>query len=294
MVAETLSYLFQLVFNGMVNGSLYVLIALGLTLMFGVFGIPNFAHGQVYMIGAYVTWLAAGVGASFWLAVLAAVLTTAALGVAMDRATYAPVKARTGGGISLLLVAFALYELLGGTAELLWGPTGRSIQFPITGRAEVFGLVLTYDRIFIIVSTLLFILGIHLLVQRTKFGKALRALSQDEEKATTLGINSTRISVMTFAIGSGLAGVAGAFIGAIYGLNPYMGLEPVLKAFVIVVVGGMGSVLGAIFGGYLLGIGEAITTGYLQSEFSTVLTFALLYVLLLVRPHGIFGEPEER
>lgn len=294
MPAISVEYIGQLVFNGLVNGSIYVLIALGLTLMFGVFKVPNFAHGQVYMIGAYITWIAAGIGASFWLALVAAVLTSAALGVAMDRVAYSPVKSRTGSGISLLLVAFALYELLGGAAELIWGPTGRGFAFPISGRTEIGGIILNHNRVILILVTFVFIVGIHLLVQQTKYGKALRALSQDEEKAVTLGIDRTRISMYTFAIGSGLAGIAGAIIGGIYGLSPYMGLEPVLKAFVVVVIGGMGSIVGAILAGYIIGIGEAITTGYFRSEWATVVTFALLYVVLLVKPHGIFGETEER
>ncbi len=290
----TPEYIGQLLFNGLVDGSIYVLIALGLTLMFGVFEIPNFAHGQVYMIGAYITWLIAGIGASFWLAIIAAALTTAALGVAMDRIAYNPVKSRTSGGISLLLVAFALYELLGAAAELIWGPTGQSIAFPIAGRVEVAGILFTYNRLFVVLTAFMFIIAIHLLVQRTQFGKALRALSQDEEKAVTLGINRSRISMMTFAIGSALAGVAGGIIGAIYGLNPYMGLEAVLKAFVIVVIGGMGSIIGAIFGGYLIGVSESVTAGYFQSEYSTIVTFSLLYLLLLIKPYGLFGEKEAR
>lgn len=289
------SYIVQLLFNGLVNGSIYVLIALGLTLMFGVFEVPNFAHGQTYMFGAYFAWVfSSETGLSFWSALAIAILLTAVIGVAMDRLAYAPVKNRTDEGIPLLLVAFGLFILLGSSAELIWGPAGRSMDFPISG-AFIWGdLIFTYNRLFILGLGILMIILLHLLIQRTSIGKAMRAISQDEDKARTLGINLSRISIITFAVGSALAGLAGGVIGSIYGLNPFMGLEPVLKAFVIVVIGGMGSVIGAIVGGYLIGVSEAIMVGYFSSEFSTIVTFAILYILLIVKPQGLFGQTEER
>lgn len=291
----TPSYVAQLVFNGLVNGSIYVLIALGLTLMFGVFEVPNFAHGQTYMFGAYFAWvLSSETALTFWSAVAVTIVLTAVIGVAMDRLAYAPVKNRTDEGIPLLLVAFGLFILLGSIAELIWGPAGRSMDFPISGAFITGGLIFTYNRLFIIGLGIIMIVLLHLLIQRTRIGKAMRAISQDEDKARTLGINQTRISILTFAVGSALAGLAGGVIGAVYGLNPYMGLQPVLKAFVIVVIGGMGSVLGAIVGGYLIGVSEAVMVGYFPSEFSTIVTFAILYVLLIVKPQGLFGQEEER
>lgn len=290
----TPEYIVQLLFNGVTNGSIYVLIALGLTLMFGVFGVPNFAHGQVFMVGAFVAWVTVQEGLSFWAAILIAAATTAALGIALDRIAFDPVKQRTEQGIPLLLVAFALFELLGVSAELIWGPGGHGFSTPIEGALMTSGLMLTYNRIFIIGVSIVLITLVHLLVQRTRFGKAMRAISQDEDKAATLGINHDRVAIITFAVGSALAGVAGAIIGGVYGLSPQMGLEPILIAFVIVVIGGMGSIVGAIAGGYLVGISEALIVGYYQSEFSTIVTFAILYLILIVRPHGLFGESETR
>lgn len=290
----TPEYVAQLLFNGMTNGSIYVLIALGLTLMFGVFGVPNFAHGQIFMVGAFVAWITVQEGLSFWAAIVIAALATAALGIALDRVAFDPVKQRTEQGIPLLLVAFALFELIGVGAEIIWGPGGHGFAIPIDGAIMTSGLILTYDRIFIIGVSIGLIAFVHFLVQRTRFGKAMRAISQDEDKAATLGINHDRVAIITFAIGSALAGVAGAIIGGVYGLNPQMGLEPILIAFVIVVIGGMGSIIGAIVGGYLVGISEALIVGYYQSEFSTIVTFAILYVILVVRPHGLFGESETR
>lgn len=284
----------QLLFNGLVLGSIYVLIALGLTLMFGVFNVPNFAHGQTYMFGAFFTWVGVNQGIPFWFALGLAMIGTAIIGIGMDRLTYRPVMNRTEEGIPLLLVAFGLFELMGGIAEIIWGPSGRGMQFPISGAYIQEGIIFTYDRITIIVIGLVLMIGLHLVIQRTKYGKALRAISQDRVKATTLGIKSGRMSLLTFAIGSSLAGLAGGLIGALFGLSPYMGLEPVLKAFVIVVIGGMGSILGAILGGYLIGVTEAFAIGYLEAEYSTILAFSVLYVLLIVKPEGIFGEKEER
>lgn len=290
----TPDYVAQLLFNGLVNGSIYVLIALGLTLMFGVFNVPNFAHGQTYMVGAFLAWIGVNQGLPFWAAIPVAALGTAVLGVLMERLAFNPVKQRISEGIPLLLVAFALFELLGVAAELIWGPGSHSFSFPVEGAVILDGLIFTYDRLFIVGTAVVLIAVLHFTVQRTRFGKSMRAISQDEDKAVTLGINQDRVAMLTFAIGSGMAGIAGGIIGGIYGLNPQMGLEPVLFAFVIVVIGGMGSIVGAIAGGYIVGLSEALMVGYFQSELSTIVAFSLLYILLLLRPQGLFGESETR
>lgn len=290
----TPAYILQLLFNGLVNGSIYVLIALGLTLMFGVFDVPNFAHGQTYMVGAFLAWIAVEQGLPFWGALPVAALGTAILGVLMDRLAFNPVKQRISEGIPLLLVAFALFEIIGVSAELIWGPGSHSFSVPLEGAFMFGGLIFTFNRLFIIGVSIFLIIVLHILVQHTRFGKSMRAISQDEDKAISLGINQDRVAILTFAIGSGMAGIAGGIIGGIYGLNPMMGLEPILFAFVIVVIGGMGSIIGAIVGGYIVGISEALMVGYFQAELSTIVAFSLLYILLLIRPEGLFGESETR
>jgi len=289
-----LSFIGQILFNGLVNGSIYVLVALGLTLMFGVFEVPNFAHGQTYMMAAFFAWMVTTSGMSFYVALLVAILATAALGVAMDRLAFNPVKERTKDSLSLLLVAFALFEIMGSGAQLYWGSAGRGMEFQIRGAFVQYGMILPYNRVVVILTAVLLILALHYLVQRTRYGKALRAISQDKDKALLLGIQYRRMSIITFAIGSGLAGVAGAMIGGVYGLSPFMGLDPILIAFVVVVIGGLGSVIGAIIGGICIGLIESFVVVFYQAEFSTVITFGLLYFFLLYKPMGMFGESDTR
>lgn len=289
-----ITYLLQILFNSLVNTSVYVLVALGLTLMFGVLQIPNFAHGQTYAIGAFTALVLTRAGVPFWGGLIGAMIVTAIVGVAIDRLAFNPVKSRTTQETSLLLVAFAVFEILGSVLEILFGAGNHSIAFPISGAIMAGGLILTYDRLVLIGVSAILVLGLHFLLSRSRSGKAMRALSEDRTKATIVGISPRKISMLTFATGSVLAGAAGALIGGVYGLSAFMGLDVILNAFVIVVVGGMGSILGATIAGLIIGISEGLVTGYLSAEFSRVVAFTILFIFLIYRPEGIYGESVER
>jgi len=177
--------------------------------------------------------------------------------------------------------------------ELTWGTDSTSVRFPLQGSISPGGIFMTYDRLALITISIASILALYYTVYRTDFGQALRAIAQDEEKAQAIGINRDRMSLVTFLIGSGLAGVAGGIVASVYSASPFMGLDPILIAFILIVIAGMGSIIGVIIAGYGIGIVENLVAGYVGQEFSLLAAFVILYFFLLLRPHGLFGSPED-
>ena len=296
-----MSELLQQILNGLVVGSMYALIALGYTMVYGILQIINFAHGEVMMIGAMVTisainmLTAAGVELPGPLMLLAGLLiaapVTMLLGFLIERVAYRPL--RNAPRLAPLITAIGISILLQQVAVLIWKSNPRSFPDVVSQRPiEILGASITTVQIAIVVLALSIMAGLLLLVEKTRLGRAMRAVSMNQPVAALMGVNTNRVIAQTFVIGSALAAVAGVMWAANYGLaNPTMGFTPGLKAFTAAVLGGIGNLGGAVLGGLLLGLIENLGTGYLvPSEYRDVFAFLVLVVMLVLRPSGLMGE----
>jgi branched-chain amino acid transport system permease protein len=305
-------FFFAELVTGLSTGSVYALIALGYTMVYGVLKLLNFAHGDVYMIGAFIGFfvLHPHGGAGFLslpliplllLMFIAAMAGCGVLGVAIERFAYRPL--RTAPRIAPLICALGVSFFLQQTATLLWGANLRSyntfgLHAGTSGIGELFGTIsvgnfsIQYVQLVVIVFTLVLMVALTFFVQRTRTGKAMRAVSYDREAASMMGIDVDRIIAITFLLGSALAGAAGVMTGIIFQqLNPYMGIGAGLKAFTAAVVGGIGSIPGAVLGGLFIGLAETFIVGYLSSAFSDLILYSVLVIFMLVRTTGFRGAP---
>ncbi|GEO43044.1 branched-chain amino acid ABC transporter permease [Skermanella aerolata] len=280
--------------NGLALGSTYALVALGLTLIFGVLLIPNFAHGEFYMLGAFITYALVASGLNFWLAMTTAVVLVVLIGWIVDRVVFQPVAAAPGhgSGLSLMISALAGSIILQQLATIIWGTEARTIPAPMTGMVRTSLFTITYLQITIIATLAVAWTAVWLVLHRSRLGLAIRATSQNRDAALLMGIRTTRVRLATFALGAALGAVAGALLGATFPIYPSMGVNPVLKAFVVLVIGGIGSLPGAIVGGLVLGMVEVMVAGYGSSQFQDIGTFLILVAVLLIRPQGLFGRAQ--
>ena len=301
------NYFFAQLVAGLTIGSLYALLALGYTMVYGILKLLNFAHGDVYMMGAYVGYYiltalggsqspAVSIGVLFALMFGAAMLFCGVLGVAVERFAYRPLRnaPRIAPLISALGVSFFLQQ----TAVLIFGPIPKQYDTYSLKNGELFdsisvgNLRIQYAQLLVIVSAIVLMVALTLLVRRTTMGKAMRATSVDIEAASMMGINVDRVIAFTFLIGSALAGAAGVMTGLVYqNINPYMGFGAGLKAFTAAVVGGIGNIQGAMLGGMIIGIAEQLTIGYLSSAFQDLIVLSVLVLFMLFRPTGLLGSP---
>lgn len=296
-----MSELVQQILNGLVVGSMYALIALGYTMVYGILQIINFAHGEVMMIGAMVTisainlLIGAGVTLPGPLLLLAGLLIAApitmVLGFLIERIAYRPL--RNAPRLAPLITAIGISILLQQVAVLIWKSNPRSFPDVVSQQPiEFLGAHITGVQIAIIMLALAIMVGLLLLVEKTRLGRAMRAVSMNQPVAALMGVNINRVVSTTFVIGSALAAIAGVMWAANYGLaTPTMGFTPGLKAFTAAVLGGIGNLGGAVVGGILLGLIESLGTGYLvPSEYRDVFAFLVLIGVLVLRPSGLMGE----
>ncbi|MBN8874165.1 MAG: branched-chain amino acid ABC transporter permease [Rhodospirillales bacterium] len=291
-------YLLVQALNGLVIGVIYAVIAAGLTVIFSILRIVNFAHGEVYMMGGYFAYFAIKLlGIPPMGAVLVAMALSLALSVVVERAfltpLYSPTTERKGDyGI---LVTFGISIFLRNIALIIFGPYPLRPPSFITGALIAGGFVMTWDRVFDAAAGVLMLIALLWFMHRTSWGEALNAVSQSRESAAICGINDQRFYMLAFGLGGALAGGAGALVGPIYSLSPSMGLIPDTQAFAIVILGGMGSVAGSILAGLLIGVSESMFVALFPDP-SRSLTYAqafsllVLMVVLLVRPTGFFGR----
>lgn len=290
----SLSELIQQLFNGITLGAIYALIALGYTMVYGIIKLINFAHGDVMMVGAYVGFFSITLlGTNVVVAMIIAMIACAVLGMTIERLAYKPLRGATR--IAALITAIGVSLLLEYVTVFLFTPNQRSFPQKVVQDTQyhLFGnqLVVTNEELFIIAATVLLMVLLQYLVRRTKIGKAMRAVSLDQEAALLMGINVDRVISFTFAVGSALAAAAGVLVGIYYNsIDPLMGIMPGLKAFVAAVLGGIGIIPGAMVGGFVMGILESLVSGYGSSLFRDAVAFAVLILILLVRPTGLFGE----
>ena len=293
----------QQLINGLSLGSIYALIALGYTMVYGILKLINFAHGEVFMVGAYTGLYAAGAlgvagfeasNRSFplYLAVLVLIIAMAAaalLGVTIEFLAYRPV--RSAPRLTPLITAIGVSLFLQNAGMLLFSPNPQRYPAILSEvRFELFGVIVTNIKLTIFVVALALMLGLHLFVQRTWTGRAMRALSFNIDAAKLMGIDTNRVIRSTFAIGSALAAAGGILFGLDQiTINPLMGVLTGLKAFVAAVLGGIGSIPGAVVGGLLIGLAEQLTAGYLSPEYRDAITFLILILILLLKPEGLLG-----
>ncbi len=283
--------LIQQIINGVSLGSIYALIALGYTMVYGIIKLINFAHGDIYMVGAYVSFFAVTMAnMSIVPALLVSMIVTALLGMLVERLAYAPL--RHAPRISVLITAIGMSFLLEYGSMYFVSPTPRTFPEVVGNLAyNIGGFVINGQQLVIFAITIILMIILTYVVQKTKVGQAMRAVSFDTETAQLMGINADRIINFTFGIGSALAAAGGVLVGVYYNsIDPLMGIMPGLKAFVAAVFGGIGSIPGAMAGGILLGVIEALVSGFISSTFRDAAAFAILILVLLFRPSGIFGK----
>jgi branched-chain amino acid transport system permease protein len=297
------SLFFQLGVDGLTLGAVYALIALGYSMVYGILKLLNFAHGDVYMVGAFIgygtltefggptTW-----SVPIWLLVacmfIAAMLGTGVLGVVIERFAYRPL--RDAPRIAPLISAIGVSFFIQNSALLLVGAQFRAYPFGLIGNGglQLNTVFVSATRLFVIGGAFVLMVVLTLFVARTRLGKAMRATAYDREAAMMMGIDADRVIASTFFIGSALAGAAGVMFGLVFSeIYHFMGFIAGLKGFTAAVVGGIGSIPGAMAGGLLVGLGEAYATGYVSSTYQDLIVFCILIFVILVRPSGLFGMP---
>lgn len=277
--------------NGLNLGSIYALMALGYTMVYGIAKMLNFAHGDIIMVGAYTLSLVmTNLGMPSVVAILASVIVCSVLGVTIEKIAYKPL--RNASPLTVLITAIGVSYFLQSVALLIFGSNKRKVDSAITmSGIKIGGLELTGESIVTLGITILIMIGLTLFIKKTKIGKAMLAVSEDKGAAQLMGINVNQTISITFAIGSALAAVAGVLFVSSYGfVGPYTGSLPGIKAFVAAVLGGIGSIPGAMLGGILLGIIESLSKAYISTNLSDAIVFAVLIIVLLVKPSGLLGK----
>lgn len=282
----------QALINGLVLGANYALMALGLTLIFALMGVLNFAHGQLYVLGGFVTYYAFTVmGLPFVVAVLASVLVLAVVGFLFDELFFRRVQKRSTREESSMLLAAGLALLLESLIFLGFGEKQRGVSLNVSGVYQIFDAYIPASRVVVFVAAMLAVVLFILFMRHTKPGRVLRAIAQDRDVTALQGVNIGLYSGIGFAISSALAGLAGSLLVTIFAVNAGMGTAVSIKAFIMVMLGGAGIVSGAIVGAFVLGMVEALGYAYLPGSVTYLVIFAGLILFLLIRPNGIMGKP---
>ncbi len=286
-----LQQFYQQLVNGISLGSIYALIALGYTMVYGIIRLINFAHGDIYMLGAYVAFFATTVfKLSFFPALIVAMVVSALVGVTIERFAYRPLRNAPRIAVLITAIGVSLFLEYGGMLAVSPQPRTFPALLP-TGIFHIGGVVINSYQIIILVVSLILMGILTYIVHRTKIGKAMRAVSFDNDTARLMGIDVDRVISFTFAIGSALAAAAGVLVGIYYNsIDPLMGIMPGLKAFVAAVLGGIGILPGAMLGGVIMGVVEAMVSGFISSTFRDAAAFGILILILLFRPTGLLGK----
>ncbi|MFB9995332.1 branched-chain amino acid ABC transporter permease [Deinococcus oregonensis] len=282
-----MSTFLQQLFNALALGGVYALVSLGLTLVYGVMRVPNFAHGGLYMLGAYLSYaVLTGLGWGYVPALLISALGVALLAAFMERVIFYPM--RNAPHVHPMIAAIGVLFFLEAAVQLIWGPDFKQITEPVPGIVNVGGVIITWQRLLVIAASVVVMLGLNYFLKRTLTGATIEAMSQNREGARLVGVNTNRVGMMTFAISGALAAAAATLIAPIISVSPSMGEVMNLKVFAIIILGGMGSVPGAIVGAFLLALAEVFGGYYISLDFSDVIGFAMLVLVLALKPQGLF------
>jgi branched-chain amino acid transport system permease protein len=285
MIIEVL----QQMLNGLAIGAVYTVIALGLTVVFGILGIAHFAHGSVAMSGGYLTFLfGERLGLGFFPAMALAMCAGALAGLLIERLAYRPV--RDAPHINAFIIALGLTMMVEGLNLLAFGADQVVIQTPYRGVFNVAGVAIAELRLLVIVTAFMLIGAAAVLISHTKTGKSIRAVAQNRPAAVLMGVNVNRVSAIVFSVSSALGAAAGALVGALLAIAPGVGESLAVKGFAVLILGGLGSIPGAIVGGVVLGISESMAAGFISSAYKDVIAFLVMIAVLLFRPEGLLGK----
>jgi len=289
-----LTRILQLVFTGLIMGGIYALIAVGLNLIYGTMRLLNIAHGELIMLGAYTTyWLYMMYGVSPLLSMVLVLGLSAVIGLVVCLFLFFPVI-RSSRSIAVLesnslLIFFGLSFIFTNTASLLWTADIRGYSY-MTQVVHIAGVPLMHNRLLALGIALLVCIACYILLQKTMLGKAIRALIQDREASQLVGINANFIYLFSFGVAFGMAGLAGCLLSMFYEITPFMGLPYTIIAFIVIVLGGLGNILGSLLGGFLLGLLETIGVSVTSPGLRPILSYSLFILIILIRPKGIFGR----
>ncbi|WP_156025964.1 branched-chain amino acid ABC transporter permease [Sulfitobacter sp. 20_GPM-1509m] len=279
--------LFGQLLIGVINGSFYAMLAMGLAIIFGLMHVVNFAHGAQYMLGAFVAWLLLStLGVPYWGALFIAPVVVAIFGLVMERLILKPIAHLDP--LYSLLVTYAATLVIEGAVRLNYGSTGLPYSSPLPGGVNLGFMFMPWYRLWVVVFSIFTCLGTWLLIEHTKLGAYLRAANESPETVESFGINVPRMVTLTYAFGVGLAGLSGVLAAPIYQVSPSMGSTLMITIFAVVVIGGMGSIMGAILTGYLLGIVEGLTKVF-YPEGANLVIFFIMLLALIFRPKGLFS-----
>jgi len=280
---------FQHLVNGIVIGGIYAMVALGYSMVYGVLQIVNWAHADVLMFGTFIGVILTGFGLPVWAMVIIAASFTAALGIGVERLAYRPIKS-PNRKMAVLVSALGMSTFLQNLAQLIFGSSTQPFNAIEKGNYTIGKIIFSNMQVIILVITAIMLLILYILVYKTKMGVAMRACSVNIENAKLMGINTNRIISVTFGIGAFMAGIAGILIGTYYSaVYPTMGYLLGMKAFAAAILGGIGSIPGAVAGGFVIGIIESLGAGYISSSYRDAYAFIIMIIILVIRPSGIFG-----
>ncbi len=279
----------QQILNGLTIGGVYALIALGLTVVFGILGIAHFAHGSVAMFGGYLTFfISQRYGLSLFPAMAVAMPVGAVLGIIIERFAYRPV--RDDPHINAFIIALGLTMMIDGANLLLFGADQVVIPTSYRDVINIGGVTIVELRLYVMLTTVVLILAMTAFISRTKTGKAVRAVAQNRPAAILMGVDVNRVPMVVFAVSSALGIAAGSLVGALFAIAPGVGEGLVVKGFAVLILGGLGSIPGAIVGGLVLGVSETLAAGFISSAYKDVIAFLVMIIVLLFRPEGLLGK----
>ncbi len=280
------------ILHGLVWGMVIALIALGLTIVFGILDVVNFAHGELYMLGAFFGYSLLFVVPNFWAALCIATVAVGLLGMVIEVSMFRPLYGRDP--IFHLLLTFGLGMILREVARFIWGGLTRSVDAPVTGAVHLLGMVYPTYRLVVLGIAIVILIAVFYGFNRTETGAIIRAASQDKEMARALGVNVAKIYTLVFSLGAALAALAGVLMAPIFLVYPTMGMDAILRAFIVVIVGGMGSVVGAVVAAIVIGEVESLFSLWISPTWAETLVFGVLILSMILRPGGLFGQTESR
>jgi branched-chain amino acid transport system permease protein len=289
----TLDAIVAIAVSGVVLGSLYALMASGLSLVWGTLRMFNFAHGTLMMVAAYVAWTLSdesALGLPLPIAALGAILAAAALGALMELILVRPFLQREGADLIVIITTLAAAAFLVNAAQIVWGARLKQLDRVASGTVEFLGTAVSLQDVAIMTLAPTLLLGLALVLKRTRLGFAIRAVEQNRDFSRLVGVKPGRIYTLTFALSAALAGVAGVLLGGIFFVTPTMGTDPLLRAFIVVVFGGLGSLPGTVIGAYLIGLIEAGSVYFVGLYWTPVILFLILIAVMMVRPSGLLGR----
>jgi neutral amino acid transport system permease protein len=278
----------QLLINGIAVGSIIALAAVGLTLTFGILRLPNFAHGDLMTTGAYFTLIGTRLGLNLWLSMGLGAMGTAIATLVMESLIWSRMRDRRANSTTLVIISIGLALFIRNGIILIWGGANQDYDLPVAAAVKIFGLKIVYYDLIVVALAGIAILGIHLLLQNTKIGKAMRAVADDLDLARVSGIDVERVVLATWVLAGSLTAIAGGMYGLITAVRPNMGWFLILPMFAAVILGGIGNPYGAIAGALIIGIAQEVSTYWIPAEYKLAVALVLMLLVLLVRPQGLF------